>query len=366
MSKGSAPQAPDPYASAAAQYEYGTQAANYTTQLNRPDISTPYGSETWGTGPSSISGIQQPGAYTPPPRVSPDGRVNSDIPSDPGYHPYTPSFGFGGTTPSGAPQYSENISLSPAQQALLNLQERNQIGTGATAANLLPQVSKSLSTPVASGGVQTDINASHVPGIAGSGDLAGFTQQAQDAAYKSATQYLDPQFSQEQEQLDSQLRNSGAQPGSAAYDNAMKLFTNQKQQAYSNAEDQAVQQGLQEQQALYGESANTNQQLFQEAATEQGAHNQATGQQFGQRVEAQQLPLSEYETLTGGSATPAPASFGLGGGAPGGAGSVAAPDLMGAFNNQYAGQLAQYNANAASTNQDVGAAASLLAMYLLA
>jgi len=39
---------------------------------------------------------------------------------------------------------------------------------------------------------------------------------------------------------------------------------------------------------------------------------------------------------------------------------------MSAFNNQYAGQLANYNANTASTNTDIGAAASLLAMFLMA
>lgn len=360
MSKGSAPSAPDPWQSAAAQYQYGTEAANYTTALQRPDIVTPYGSETWGQG--SPSGAQAPSAYTPPP-VYPDGAVNN---GRVGSSSYTPSFGFGSNpiTASGAPQYTQNISLSPAQQTLLNLQEGNQIGSGVTAQELLPQISHNISNPVANTPVQSGIDTSGVSAIPGANDLSGFTQQAQDAAYKQQTQYLDPQFSQQQEQLDSQLRNQGAYPGTAAYDNAMKLFTNQKQQAYSNAEEQAVGQGLQEQQALYGEGANTNQQQFGQAAAEQQAANAASGQKLSQSLELNQLPLSQYETLTGGSATPAPASFGLGGSG-GGAGSVSAPDIMGAFNNQYAGQLANYNANTASTNQDIGTAASLLAMYLM-
>lgn len=360
MSKGSAPSAPDPWQSAAAQYQYGTQAANYTTQLNRPDVVTPYGSETWGTGgPENIPGIQSPQAS---PDIGGGGIPSYETAGT--YDPYQmPSFGFGGGGGS-APQYTENISLSPAQQELLNLQEGNQIGSGATAQGLLPTIAGNAGQPVGTS-VQSDVNASGVPGIAGSGDLAGFTNQARDAAYQQQTQYLDPQFSQEQEQLDSQLRNQGAYPGTDAYDNAMKLFQNQKQQAYQSAANNAIGQGLNEQQALYGESANTNQQLFGEAAAEQAAHNQAAGQQFGQNVTSQQLPISEYETLTGGSATPAPASFGLGGGGTGSAGSVSAPDIMSAFNNQYAGQLAQYNANTATANQGLGTAASLLAMYLM-
>jgi len=365
MSKGSAPSAPDPWQSAAAQYQYGTEAANYTTALNRPNLVTPYGSDVWSTNAPVPVYAEQTPAYLPPPQVSPNGSVSS---GGIGSSPYVPSFGFAQgnsiTAASGAPDYTQNISLSPAQQALLNLQEGNQIGSGETAQSLLPQISHNFSTPVENTPIQSGIDTSGVSAIPGANDLSGFTQQAQDAAYKQQTQYLDPQFSQEEEQLDSQLRNQGAYPGTAAYDNAMKLFTNQKQQAYSNAEEQAVGQGLQEQQALYGEGANTNQQQFGEAATEQQAANQASAQKLQQSLELNQLPLSEYETLTAGSATPAPASFGLGGGTPSG-GTVQAPDIQSAFNNQYAGQLAGYNANVSSENADIGSIATLVASYFL-
>jgi hypothetical protein len=407
VAKSSPPSAPDPYQSAQAQYEYGTQSANYTTQLNRPDIITPYGSTTWSVAgnPGGYAPVEVPGYQgfsvggTPSFALSSDNQAgNGTAGAYPAlsygtYGPYDPTgdeaAGFSGIgrapaqTASGAPQYVETQSLSPAQQQLLDLQEGNQISSGRTAQAVAGQTAQNLSQPlslqtsVAPTSIQGHIDTSGVPAIPGAGDLSGFTQQAQDAAYKQQTQYLDPQYQQEQAQLDSQLRNQGAFPGSAAYDNAMKLFTNQKQQAYESAANNAIAQGLNEQQALYGEGANTNQQLFGEAATGAQFANQAAGQQFGQNLEGAQFgntatlqardqPLSEYETLTQGTAAPAP-SFGFGGpgGASGGA-SVQTPDIMSAFQNQYQGQLAGYNANVASQNADMGAAASLLAAFLMA
>jgi hypothetical protein len=70
-------------------------------------------------------------------------------------------------------------------------------------------------------------------------------QQGQDAAYKAQTQYLDPQFSQQNESLGAQLANQGLAPGSQAYNNAMTNFNNTKQQAYSNAQNQAIMTGSQ-------------------------------------------------------------------------------------------------------------------------
>lgn len=329
MGKSSPPSSPDPYVSAAAQAQFGEQTAAYNAALNNVNQVGPTGSNTWNVT---------------------------------------------GYSPTGAPEYTQTQSLSPQQQQIFNQQQSNQITAGQTAANLARESQSSLGQPLPTNpnapSVQMQINTSGVPGIAGSGDLAGFTDQAQNAAYQQQTQYLDPQFSQEQQQLDAQLRNSGAQPGSAAYNNAMQLFTNQKQQAYSNAQEQAVGQGLQEQQALYGESANTNQQLFGQAAAGQQAANAAAGQQYGQELQGvqeqlalEQTPLSEYNALESGVGTNLP-SFGLGG-AQGSGASAQAPNIEQAFENQYSGELSAYNSQVSQSNADVGAAGSVAAMAAL-
>jgi len=103
-------------------------------------------------------------------------------------------------------------------------------------------------------------------------------QNATDALYKANTQYLDPQFAQSQAKMESQLANQGITRGSEAYNNAMLNFNNQKQQAYTDARNQAIGQGTAAAQGLFGMGL-------------QGAQfgNTSLGQQFGQNVTAQQL-----------------------------------------------------------------------------
>ena len=175
MGKGSAPAAPDPYTSAAAQYQYGTEAAAYNKALGSGTTVTPVGQQT---------------------------QVQT------GVNPQT-----------GAPIYTTTSSLSAPQQQIFNAQQTAQQTGGQTLDSLAGQAQHSLEQPVpqnvAQTPVQAQINTSGVPGIIGANDLSGFTNQAQQASYQQQTQYLDPQFQQQQEQLDAQLRNSGAQPGSA-------------------------------------------------------------------------------------------------------------------------------------------------------
>lgn len=328
MGKSSAPAAPDPYQSAAAQYQYGTEAAAYNKALGSGTTITPTG---------TTSEVQT------------------------GVNPQT-----------GAPIYTTTEALSAPQQQILGEQQGGEITSGATAENLAGQAQKQLESGapqnVAQTPVQSQINTSGVAAIPGASDLGGFTEEAQQAAYNTQEQYLQPQIQQQQQQLDAQLRNEGAQPGSEAYDNAMKDFNLQTQQEQQGAENAAVGQGLTEQQVLYGEGANTNQQQFGEATAEQQAANAASAQQFGQgeqglesEIQLQELPLQEYNQLETG-VNPSLPSMGLTGS---GGSSVNAPDLMSAFQQQYQGQLAGYNASTASTNADVGAASTIAAAAIM-
>lgn len=139
--------------------------------------------------------------------------------------------------------------------------------------------------------IQTSANATQQAGGLGAGlnnsasiqtklglDPTLLNQQAVDALYKANTQYLDPQFAQSQAKMESQLANQGITRGSEAYNNAMLNFNNQKQQAYTDARNQAIGQGTAAAQGLFGMGL-------------QGAQfgNTSLGQQFGQNVTAQQL-----------------------------------------------------------------------------
>lgn len=103
-------------------------------------------------------------------------------------------------------------------------------------------------------------------------------QQTSDALYKANTQYLDPQFNQQQQQIESKLANQGITRGSEAYNNAMLNFNNQKQQAYESARNNAIGGATSAAQGMFGMGL-------------QGAQfgNTSLGQQFGQNVTAQSL-----------------------------------------------------------------------------
>jgi hypothetical protein len=300
--------------------------------------------------------------------------LNPSGPDTAGLPPGTPAVGANGQTTDPyaltaantltAPNWTENVSLSAPQQQLLNLQEGTQLSSGLTGQSLAGQTAENLNQPITSTPIQTSINTSGVAAIPGAADLAGFTNQAQEAAYQQQTQYLDPQFAQEQEQLDAQLRNQGAQPGDPAYNNAMQIFNNQKQQAYQSAENNSVQQGLTEQQALYGEGANTNQQQFGEAATQQSAANTGAAQQLAQELQVRDQPLNELSTEYGLSNPNGTTALQSATG--GGAGSATAPDILSAFNTSAQQQEANYNAQVASANAQTSSEAGLASALLIA
>ncbi len=274
MGKSSAPSAPDPYASASAQYQYGTQAADYNASLNQVNQVGPTGSTTY--------------AQT-------------------------------GTSALGAPEYTSTTQLSAPEQALLSGSQ----GLGLQSQGLAGNQGNNVANTLQNYQLPTQ------------GQNQAFGQQAQQAAYGVETASMDPQWNQQYESLDASLRNSGATPGTPAYDNAMQSFDANRSSAYGQAENQAFGQGL-----------------------------SAEGQQISDVNQAQGGQIANYLSLATGSPG-ATSSTGAAGNSTTGA-STSAPDIMSAFQNQYSGQLANYNAGVASQNADIGAGAGLGAAALLA
>lgn len=366
MGKGSAPSAPDPYQSASAQYQYGTEAANYNMGLNAVNKVTPFGSTTWSVNPGGIpqSGGGNPGwpfasipagatgpanppnpvngAAAPSSAPAPNGSYKPNSPQPTGVqfgnNPTTyltpagggtrPGTGPGGLSdpyaqgvPNTPPQYTETQTLSPAEEQMLEGSQGLTLGSQGLARQ-------------AGQGVSQTLDSYRMPTEAQNGLFGG---QAMESAYRAQTATMDPHWDNQQEQLDASLRNSGATPGTPAYDNAMREFQADRASAYGQAENQAFGQGL-----------SAQGQEIQDV-------NSAKGGEIGNF-------LSLLQQSPGGASAMGSSS---GGGAPGGA-NVNAPNIMQAFENQYQGQLAGYNANVASSNADIGALASLAAMFLLA
>lgn len=291
---GDSPAAPDPYVVADASTRTNQQTAAFNKALNLNNYSNPFGSQqTVQTG------------------------------TDP-------------TT--GAPLYQTNTTANPQLQGAMN--------------GLFGQINQNsgLNSSVLSGlsglqGQYGNINSQlgSLGNTLSSSASQNAQQQGQDAAYAASTQYLDPQFSQQGESLKAQLANQGLTPGSEAYNNAMLNFNNQKQQAYSDARNQATLTGSQIgtqnwQNQLAG--VNTKAGLFGQMGSNLGQQGALYGQQAG----VAQMPYSQLQSLYGMM----PGYSG-----PGQAGASPA-DIAGAMNNQYQSQLSQYNARQASSNQTMG------------
>ncbi len=185
MSKGSAPAAPDPVATANAQTASNIATATNNAALNRVDQVTPYGSSTY------------------------------DIK------------GYEGSTP----QYKQTVTLSPEQQALYDKYTQGQTALADTALGSLGNVQSNIAQPFS---LRNDPTTS---------DFGTQIKNSQDAAYRGQTQYLDPQFKNAQSDLDSKLANQGLQVGGEAYGRAQDDLARQKQMAYQGAQDSAVQAG---------------------------------------------------------------------------------------------------------------------------
>lgn len=136
------------------------------------------------------------------------------------------------TTGQWVPQTTETTSLSPLGNQLLGGQQ--------TLANeYLPMLAD------AGSNVQPlNINGGANAGIVNQGPQA-FDPTVTNAVYNEQSSFLDPQWGEQQKQLQDQLSQQGIPVGSDAYNNAMTQFNNSKTQAYQAASSNAVSQGSQ-------------------------------------------------------------------------------------------------------------------------
>ncbi len=294
MSKNSPspPTPPNPTATAAQQAQYNQAAATQTAELNRVNQANAYGSSDY-----QITGY------------------NSD----------------------GTPIYSQSTSFSPGQQQLYNSQLGNQIAQGNAATGFQSSLAN----------LPNNINNNIVYGVTNGSANPGAVNQAEQAAFNTQEQFLQPIQQQQSQQLQDQLVNQGLQPGTQAYNNAMQVLQTGQNQQTQAALNSAVTAGQQEQNTLYGQGI-------------QGANLQNTAQ-------AQQLGelLGSYNSLESTAAPTTPTFSSVP------TSTVAAPNYENDVSNEYQGELNTYDAQMGAQNSLTsglfglgGAAIQGLATYL--
>jgi len=321
----SAPAAPDPAATAAAQTATNKETAYWNAALNNVNQITPYGSLTYeqtGGGKKYNMDAYNQAMQTYANRPQQVAATNPYTVGSYDYNRWT-----GGTTPDNSvapkledffvseapPQFTSTVNLSPEQQAILDRTQANEKSLVDLGGQQLGRISDSVNTPFSYAGI-----ASY-----GEGDQNTAALKAEEALMAR----MNPQFQRDEEALRTRLINQGIGQGSQAYQREMETFN----QAKNDARTQSVLAGQQ-----YGN---------QELASAMQRRNQGIQEYTTQR----NAPLNEYIGLTSGVQVQNPqfSSQGYQGAAP--------VDYAGLVNNQYQAQLGQYNSQVAGNNSTQGA-----------
>lgn len=255
--------------------------------------------------------------------------------------------------------WTQKTTLSPEQQAIFDATQQSQLGTANLLGDLTGQVQNSLQQPMDYSGIpglQTGLGAQDFSGL----DPGAYNDKYADAMYGQSTRYLDEQRKTDRQALESRLADQGFVPGTPGYSQAMDTFNQSGERAYADARDRATTGGFGVgstafQNALAGKSA-----LFGQQAQSQQAQNQARTQAIAELLARRNQPLNELNAIRGGQQI----------GMPGGSGqsstpNLQAPDLLGATNAQYQGQLGQYGADVSSSNATMGSIASIIAAIMM-
>jgi hypothetical protein len=146
-----------------------------------------------------------------------------------------------GTDQFGNTQYASTTNLSPQQQAILTNLQGSQIGLGGAGGNLVNASFDMYSAP---------------PDFS---ELSGPQTQLNMARQAS---YMQPFFTQQNEQLDNQLRNQGIMPGTEAYTRAIRTLTDTQNQSMMSFLNQTQPIAFQQAQAQYNQPLQTLQGIF--------------------------------------------------------------------------------------------------------
>lgn len=319
------------------------------------------------------------------------------------------SAGGGGSTPAAPSRdaftkknWTYTQAFSPEQQKLYDQNVASQMqqgdllkGLGENVANAVSKPMDWSSLPQLTGSIAGP-EFSQAQGILNStGDLRGllsglggkigelnpqqFNDTASDALYRQATRYLDPQAEQQKKALEARLAEQGFVPGTPGYDQAMQNFMDTNNRAYSDARDRALTLGSSVGSQQFGNSLDSlktqiaailsgGQFDMGRAAASQGLQqagfqdrlaggtfgNQARNQAMAELLQQRNQPLNELNAMRTGTQVNLPSNQ-----AQYATPNLQTPDIMGAYQNQYMGNLGAYNANVASDNAGLGSLLSL-------
>ena len=331
-----APKAPD-YRGAAEEQAAASRAnTEYQTWANRPNMDTPWGSQTWSydAGPGGSSGEFDQTGYdkamadweTQPsggkydyfngPADENAGRPSSSFGRGPA--PTRDQFTTAGSPSSGSSSgpgvWSSKITLAPEQQAALDAQMRIGRGRSDAAEELLGQATSAFQKPMDWGSLPAS-------GELDTQDMGEWRQRGQSAI----EELMAPQLSSRRSAIEAKLANQGITMGSEAWKTGMRQLGDDE----TRAGLMAVDAGRNESESMFGQ------------ALEGGRFQNLNRQQaLAEMLQKRGQPLNELNALLTGQQVNMPNMPNF---QP--AGRSETPNYMGAAQNSYSAALDSTNAS---------------------
>jgi hypothetical protein len=284
MGKKSGPEAPtppDPRVVAQAQGQYNREAAVTQANLNRIDQYTPQGSITYsqtGMNSDGTPQFRQDQTYSPEQQALYDQQNN--IAQQLGG---LAQENMGRVATTQRQDFNYN-GMTPMVTGVQGGQQATQQYTGGQpGVQRSVQPAGAIQTTFGTGGpIQRGLDYSGQPQLPGAQDFGAEAQRVAGSVYGQATSRLDPQFQQQQSDLTARLANSGIAQGSEAYNREMDNFSRNRNDAYNQANFSAIQAGGQEQSRIFGLGMQARQQGVNETNQQGEFANQAQAQQYAQ------------------------------------------------------------------------------------
>lgn len=321
MGKQSAPATPDYTGASQAQAQASKEVTNMTTYANRPNVYTPFGSQTWSTevgkdpatgqeitqwqqnvnlnptlqgalndqmaiqgGRSDLArGFMQnvANSYSKPvDYASLPALTTANAPGNlqTGLTDYTPGLNTKvndrtGNLISGFSLGGPQMSMNPMTQGITGSVQQTPVNTGFS--NYTGDLSRGVNTY----GVQSSLGTADNPA------LPAFDSSYRDKVANQLMEKMQPVHDYQTRQLETKLANQGLRAGSEAYNRAATQLGQQQALERYNALDQAGAEA----QRLYGMQMGARQQAFNEDVTGGNFYNQAANQAFNQGLNANQF-----------------------------------------------------------------------------
>lgn len=285
------PEAPDYNELARLQGAANVETARVEGALNRPDIITPNGSQTWTVDPNN------PDHYILTQTLNPQLTDNNNQLN------WIQGSALQSLGDYGVPAINEALSQS------YSLGGEAQLGWDP---NLAPNQNMQTESGMwAAPSVQEGLDFGGAPGMPSASDDT--RRAAEEAMYSRSTRFLDPQFEGRRSDMEAKLANQGITMGSEAYQGEQDQLARDETLAYGDARDRAIQAGGQEMMDQFGLGMQSRQQGVGEISQQGQFANAAQGQQVSQLLQdmAQRnaaitgqanLASSQLQSSTGGRA----------------------------------------------------------------